>query len=49
MRMKDYIRLTGISRTQASIELKEYRSRPDAKIDYMGKGAGPVYVRKKSI
>lgn len=49
MRLKDYIRLTGISRTQASIELKEYRSRPDAKIEYVGKGAGLVYVRKNDI
>lgn len=49
MRLKDYTRLTGISRTQASLELKEYRSRPDAKIDYVGKGAGLFYVRKGEI
>lgn len=47
MRLKDYIRLTGVSHTQASEDLKEYRNRPDAKIDFVGKGAGLVYIRKR--
>lgn len=47
MRLKDYVRLTGVSHTQASEDLREYRNRPDSKIDSVGKGAGLAYIIKR--
>lgn len=45
MRLDDYIRLTGVSRSVASRDLKEYRQQPDAKIKVSGRGTGVVYVK----
>ena len=49
MTINDYACLTKVSRTKASMELKEYRQQPDAKITTFGKGTSKVYIKKKEV
>ena len=46
MRVPDYMELTGLSRTTATLELKEFRQDPDSGIDFIGRGSAKVYVKK---
>lgn len=46
MRIADYVALTGLSRTAATLELQEFRNDPDSGIDTMGRGTAKVYVKK---
>ena len=47
MRLDDYVRLTGVSRSVASRELREYYDLPDSQISAFGKGTSKVYVKRK--
>lgn len=47
MRLADYVTLTGLSRTAASLELKEFRLDPSTGITFKGRGTHKVYVRRK--
>lgn len=44
MRVADYMEITQLSRTAATLELQEWRSRPDSGIDYRGRGSSLIYV-----
>ena len=46
MRVADYMELTGLSRTVATLELKEFRQDPKSGIDFIGRGSAKVYVKK---
>ena len=46
MRVMDYVRLTGLSRTTASLELRELCQDPASGIRSSGQKAGKVYVRR---
>lgn len=46
MRVMDYAELTGLSRTTATLELKEFREDPTSGIDFIGRGSAKVYVKK---
>lgn len=46
MRIADYVALTGLSRTAATLELQEFRNNPDSGIGTNGKGTAKVYVKK---
>ncbi len=43
MRIADYITLTGLSRTRATLELQEFRRSPDSGITCKGRGSAKVY------
>lgn len=45
MRTGDYARLTGLSRTMASLELRELCKAPDSGITSRGRKSGKVYIR----
>lgn len=46
MRIADYVRLTGLSRTTASLELREFAAAPARTgIDFMGRGPSLVYCQ----
>ena len=45
MRVADYVKLTGLSRTTASIELRELCKEPDSGIRSTGQRAGKVYIK----
>ena len=45
MRVADYVKLTGLSRTTASIELRELCQEPDSGIRSTGQRAGKVYIK----
>ncbi|MBQ8127145.1 MAG: DNA-binding protein [Prevotella sp.] len=45
MRTDDYARLTGLSRTMASLELRELCKAPDSGITSRGRKSGKVYIR----
>lgn len=47
MRISDYLQLTGMARTSATIELQEFREDPKSGIGYIGKGSSKVYVKKE--
>lgn len=47
MRISDYLQLTGMARTSATIELQEFREDPMSGIGYIGRGSSKVYVRKE--
>ena len=49
MRIADYVSLTGLSRTAASLELKEFRNDPTTGITFKGRGTQKVYVSGKSL
>lgn len=46
MKVMDYVELTGLSRTAATMELKEFRRDPTSGIDFIGRGSAKVYVKK---
>lgn len=46
MRVTDYVSFTGLSRTAATVELKEFRQDPASGIDFIGRGSAKVYVKK---
>lgn len=46
MKVVDYVNITGLSRTTATMELKEFRQNPLSGIDFIGRGSAKVYVKK---
>ena len=44
MRVADYVRLTGLSRTKATLELQEFRKTNGSGITFEGKGPARIYV-----
>ena len=46
MRVVEYMELTGLSRTKAAIELKEFRQDLSSGITFIGRGSAKVYVKK---
>ncbi len=46
MRIADYVALTGLSRTAATLELQEFRENPESGITTSGRGTAKVYVKK---
>ena len=47
MRVMDYVALTGLSRTTASLELRELCQDPTSGIRSMGQKAGKVYIKRQ--
>lgn len=47
MRIMDYVALTGLSRTTASIELRKLSEHPDSGIAPNGRGSHRVYVKRQ--
>lgn len=45
MRVVEYMNLTGLSRTKATLELKEFRQDALSGITYIGRGSAKVYVK----
>jgi len=45
MRVVEYMELTGLSRTKAAIELKEFRQDLSSGITFIGRGSSKVYVK----
>ena len=45
MRVVEYMELTGLSRTKATLELKEFRQDASSGITFIGRGSAKVYVR----
>ena len=48
MRVMDYMELTGLSRTTATLELQEFRRDLNSGIDFIGQGSAKVYVKKRA-
>ena len=46
MKVADYMALTGLSRTTATLELQEFRKDTTSGIDYIGRGSAKVYVKR---
>ena len=46
MRVAEYMELTGLSRTKAAMELKEFRQDLSSGITFIGRGSAKVYVKK---
>ena len=46
MKVTDYVGITGLSRTAATLELKEFRQDPTSGIGFIGRGSAKVYVKK---
>ena len=46
MHIADYMELTGLSRTTATLELKAFRQDPTSGITFVGRGSNKVYVKK---
>ena len=46
MRLSDYVKLTGLSRSTACRELKEFRTNPNNGLTTQGRGSSSVYVRR---
>ena len=46
MKVADYVELTGLSRTAATLELQEFRRETTSGIDFIGRGSAKVYVRR---
>ncbi len=46
MRVVEYMKLTGLSRTKAAMELKEFRQDLSSGITFIGRGSAKVYVKK---
>lgn len=46
MRIQDYVELTGLSRTSATLELKEWRENPESGITTNGRGTSKVYIKR---
>ena len=45
MRVVEYMELTGLSRTKATLELKEFRQDTSSGISFVGQGSAKVYVK----
>lgn len=45
MRIADYMKLTKLSRTVATLELQEFREDATSGIDFIGRGSAKVYVK----
>ena len=45
MRVVEYMELTGLSRTKATLELKEFRQDLSSGITFIGRGSSKVYVK----
>ena len=45
MHIADYMQLTGLSRTTATLELKAFRQDPTSGITFVGRGSNKVYVK----
>ena len=45
MRVAEYMELTGLSRTKAAVELKEFRQDVSSGITFIGRGSAKVYVK----
>ena len=45
MRVVEYMELTGLSRTKATLELKEFRQDASSGITFIGRGSAKVYVK----
>ena len=45
MRVVEYMELTGLSRTKATLELKEFRQDTSSGISFVGRGSAKVYVK----
>lgn len=46
MTIADYVALTGLCHTTASLELKSWRKQPDSGITVSGRGTHQVYIRR---
>ena len=46
MKVKDYKKLTGLSRTTATLELQEFREDPTSGITFIGRGSAKTYIKK---
>ena len=49
MKVANYMELTGLSRTAATLELQEFRRDVTSGIDFIGRGSAKVYVKKHKI
>ena len=49
MRIGDYMQLTGLSRTTATMELKAFRQDPASGITFVGRGSQKVYVKASEV
>jgi len=47
MNIAQYVSLTGLSRTAATLELQAFRNDPESGITYEGSRTHKVYVRRK--
>ena len=45
MRVAQYVELTGISRTKATLELKEFSEDVSSGITTLGRGSAKVYIK----
>jgi hypothetical protein len=45
MRVVEYMELTGLSHTKATLELKEFRQDASTGITFIGQGSAKVYVK----
>lgn len=45
MNIAQYVALTGLSRTAATLELQEFRKDPESGITYIGRGTHKVYIK----
>jgi hypothetical protein len=46
MKVANYMELTGLSRTAATLELQEFRRDITSGIDFIGRGSAKVYVKR---
>ena len=46
MRIADYMELTGLARTAATLKLQEFRRDMTSGIDFIGQGSAKVYVKR---
>lgn len=49
MRVSDYMALTGLKRTSATLELQRFRQDPASGISFSGWGKQKVYIRRKEL
>ena len=49
MKVRDYMKLTGLSHTVAANELRDFRRDKSSGIDFIGRGTAIVYVKKRTL
>lgn len=49
MKVRDYMKLTGLSHTVAASELRDFRRDQSSGIDFIGRGSAIVYVKKRAL